>query len=80
MSNVSGYDEYIVDGYNALVVEMGDINGARDAVNKLIEDKELRDTLILNGKKTVQNWKWDPSINILEKILLGNVHEGGLTE
>lgn len=67
VSKVTGYDEYIIDGYNALVVEPRDVEGAKDAVNKLINDRELREKLIRNGAETVQNWKWDRAIDTLEK-------------
>ena len=70
VSKVTGYDEYIKDGYNALVVDMGDVLAARNAVNKLIHDVSLRKMLIENGYKTVSNWKWDGSIDMLEKIII----------
>ena len=68
VSKVTGYDEYIVDGYNALVVEMGDVNRARAAVKRLIEDPELRKRLIANGQQTAKNWRWEQTIDILEKV------------
>jgi len=68
VGKVTGYDEYIVDGYNALVVEMGDINGARIAVKRLIEDADLRRQLIQNGAKTADQWKWDSTIDTLERV------------
>jgi len=70
VGNVTGYDEYIVDGYNALVVNLGDVQGAHDALKRLIEDPELRNTLAKNGIKTAQEWGWDGSIDSLEKIFL----------
>jgi O-antigen biosynthesis protein len=68
VGKVTGIDEYIVDGYNALVVEQGDIQGAHNAIKKLIEDEELRNRLSINGKKTAELLRWDPSIDILEDI------------
>lgn len=53
---VAGYDEYIVDGYNALVVNQGDISGATKAVQTLIDNKAIREVLIGNGFKTVKEW------------------------
>jgi len=54
-SKVTGYDEYIEDGYNALVVDAGDITAASSAVAKLIYDNELRSKLIANGLITAKN-------------------------
>ncbi|WP_309120828.1 glycosyltransferase [Paenibacillus sp.] len=72
VGEVTGYDEYIVDEYNALVVKQGDIEGAKAAVKRLIEDSELRSKLIMNGKKTADQWKWEPTIDKLEAIFQGN--------
>ena len=68
VGKVTGYDEYIVDNYNALVVESGDVEGAHNAVKRLIEDKELRERLAENGYKTAMQWKWDDSIDLLEQV------------
>ncbi|WP_160683800.1 glycosyltransferase [Clostridium sp. C2-6-12] len=68
VGKVTGYDEYILDGYNALVVEQGDVSGAKRAVESLINDLDLRKKLIANGIKTANKWKWESSIDILEKI------------
>lgn len=69
VGKVTGYDEYITNGYNALVVEEGDVNGARNAIKTLQENRELLSNLIRNGKKTVNNWNWENSIDILENFL-----------
>ncbi len=65
----TGYDEYIVHEKNALVVETGDVEGAKNAVKRLIEDKALRNKLIKNGFKTVREWDWERSIDLLEKVI-----------
>lgn len=69
VTEVSGYDEYIVDGYNALTIPLNDVEAARLAVKKLIEDSELREKLVNNGKTTVSQWKWEPTIDKLESII-----------
>jgi glycosyltransferase involved in cell wall biosynthesis len=66
VGKVTGYDEYIEDGYNALVVDAGDITAASSAVAKLIYDNELRSKLIANGLITAKKWQWEPSIDRLE--------------
>ncbi|WP_051251443.1 glycosyltransferase [Paenibacillus harenae] len=74
VSEVTGYDEYIVDGYNALVVKMGDIEGAKQAVNRLILDIDLRNKLIENGRVTANEWKWEPTIDTLESIFMDGLN------
>ncbi|WP_417692159.1 glycosyltransferase [Roseibium sp.] len=61
VSKVTGYEEYIEHEHNALVVEMGDIQGARKAVQRLIDDNALRQKLIENGHKTAADWTWEKS-------------------
>lgn len=65
----TGYDEYIIDGENALVVEMRDIVSAKKSVKRLLEDDVLRNELIKNGYKTSKNWRWGRSIDYLEKMI-----------
>lgn len=76
VGKVTGYDEYIVDGYNALAVELGDVAAARAAVQMLISDSGLREKIIKNGFETAKEWPWEPSIDRLEKhfqdMLAGN--------
>ena len=70
VGKVTGYDEYIVDGYNALVVEQGDVSGAHDAIQRLIDDKDLRNRIIENGYQTSKQWRWEKSIDKLEEIFM----------
>lgn len=66
VGKVTGYDEYIVDEQNALVVDPLDIEGARSAVERLIGDQSLRNKLIEAGQETVKQWRWETSIDALE--------------
>lgn len=66
VGKVTGYDEYIVDGHNALVVDPGDVASAKAAVSRIISDAKLRNDLISNGLATAKAWQWEPSIDRLE--------------
>ncbi|MEW6503877.1 MAG: glycosyltransferase [Chloroflexota bacterium] len=66
---VTGYDEYIIDGYNALVVEQGDIQGARMALLRLIQDRNLLKKLKAGGIETSQKWSWERSNDLLELVI-----------
>lgn len=68
VGKVTGYDEYIKDEYNALVVEKGDVDGARTAIQRLFDNNELKNELISNGRKTVEKWDWESSIDKLERF------------
>lgn len=64
---VTGIEEYAKDEENCLIVE--DIEGARKAVERLINNPDLRKKLIENGLETVKNWNWDRSIDLLEDVI-----------
>lgn len=64
---VSGIEEYARDGENCFIVD--DIPGARAAVEKLINDQDLRQKLIQGGLKTADEWNWNQSIDALEKVI-----------
>lgn len=73
VGKVTGYDEYIKDGYNALVVDARDIPAAKSAVSRILEDHSLRNRLQENGIVTAKEWQWPPSIdrlqNFFQKVL-----------
>ena len=66
---VSGYDEYIEDGKNALVADAGDIKKATELLAKLVNDKNLYNALKQNCHETVELWTWERSIDYLEKYI-----------
>ena len=53
-----GNVEYLVDGENCLLYTQGDIDDAVNKINKLVNDAELRKTIVMNAKKTVQSRNW----------------------
>jgi len=69
VGKVTGYDEYIQNEYNALVVEKNDVEGAKMAVERLMGDNGLRNKLIENGYKTAKIWSWDKSLGNLEEAI-----------
>lgn len=70
VGKVTGYDEYIIDRKNALVVEQGDIIGAKNAIRELINKPELKNAIIREGFITAKKWSWKNSLEILIKLLL----------
>jgi glycosyltransferase involved in cell wall biosynthesis len=77
VARVSGMEEGIIAGENALVVEPGDLEGARDALGRLFDDETLRQKLIQQGRETVKRLDWEKSIDALEKIYLSHAPPGG---
>lgn len=69
VGKVTGYEEYIEHEKNALVVEQNDVEGAKKALERLMDDNGLRDELIRNGYNTAKQWSWDKSIKNLEEAI-----------
>ena len=61
-----GNVEYLKDGENCLFYELGNIEDAKEKIERLCEDKNLRDKLIKNGLETAESRKWS---NIEKEVL-----------
>lgn len=69
VGKVTGWDEYIIDGYNALAVDLKDVAAAKNAVKKLMEDSTLYERLLENGNETAKNWPWTKSFERIEMLI-----------
>jgi glycosyltransferase involved in cell wall biosynthesis len=72
VSNVTGFDEYIVDGRNALVVSMDDREAAVDAVRRLVNDAALRRRLSEEGVRTARSMDWSLRSPAFERAVLAH--------
>jgi glycosyltransferase involved in cell wall biosynthesis len=69
LGEVRGGIEYAEDGVNVLKVAAGDINQARAAVQRLLDDKSLRERLQAAGFLTAKSWSWEASREAMEEVL-----------
>ena len=69
VAKVTGYDEYIIDGHNALVTESDNIPKTKKLLQKLIDDQKLYNLLKSNSQKTVKKMSWNKSILKLTSII-----------
>lgn len=70
--NVSGCEEYMVNGVNSIIVEKDDENGVINAINKLNKDKELLNNLKENALKTAITWRnWEESAKEYSDVVNG---------
>ena len=53
-----GNVEYLQDEYNCLFYEQGNVEQAVKQIERLSNDKELREKLIKNGLETAQKREW----------------------
>jgi glycosyltransferase involved in cell wall biosynthesis len=67
---VTGYDEYIEHGKNALVLPQGDEDGVVAAVRSLRRDRDLLDRLQAGARATAEEWpSWTTSSGMFEGAL-----------
>jgi glycosyltransferase involved in cell wall biosynthesis len=78
LARVTGMDEAIRDGENALVVDAGDTAGASAALKRLIGDPALRARLSAAGGETAKRLDWERSIDVLEEMFLSPPAPRGL--
>ena len=53
-----GNVEYLKDEYNCLFYKQGNIEQAVRQIERIVEDKELRERLIKNGLETAKEREW----------------------
>ena len=61
-----GNKEYLRDGENCLLYELGDIKGALKQIKRLISDVNLQNKLYINGLETSKKRSWN---NIKNQII-----------
>lgn len=71
-TNNDGCMDYAVDGENCLVVSRDDPRDMVSALKVLEVNKELCQKLREGGRKTAQEWGWNPVIERLDKFLIDN--------
>jgi glycosyltransferase involved in cell wall biosynthesis len=59
MTDDGGSREYARDGENAVVVPVGDADALREAIQRVLQDAELRAGLIESGMRTAWEYDWD---------------------
>lgn len=57
-TNINGYMEVVQDGYNALVVPAKNSHAFAQAIQQLIENPALRQSLVNHGKSSVKHYAW----------------------
>ncbi|MDD4706209.1 MAG: glycosyltransferase [Bacilli bacterium] len=60
--DVTGYDEYLIDGYNSIIIKKDDDDKVVLAINQLSDNKKFLSELKENAIKTANSWiDWDKS-------------------
>lgn len=70
--DVTGYDEYVKNERNGLVVPVGDEGAAVEALRRLVEDPDLLAKLCAGALETAFHWPdWDSGSDEFARILRG---------
>jgi len=65
-----GEHDLVIDGYNGLLFKPQDSNELAHAINRLIEDEDLRKTLAVNAKKVRKDLAFDVAAKKLKEFIL----------
>lgn len=71
-TNIEGYKSVVQDGKEALLCDPKSVKGLRICLEQMINSKDLRNTLIYEGKNTVGQYSWykitDTLLNYYQQI------------
>ena len=68
--------EFLKDGYNCLLYSPGDSQAGAEAVDKLVQDRDLMQTLVINGYKTaLEHSDPEPFKQKLNDVIKGVLNE-----
>ena len=68
-TDCGGPRDIIKDGKNGFLVEVGNVKQIVDRVLLLLNDSDLREKICREGRRTVETFSWDRTVNRLEKVL-----------
>jgi glycosyltransferase involved in cell wall biosynthesis len=72
MTDCGGVRDYVVDGYNSLVVPPGNPEVVANVTIEILRNDRLRDRLIREGVETARQWTWDKVVDKFEEAIRGN--------
>jgi len=68
-TDCGGVRDYVIDGYNALVVPPGNLEAVAEASLKVLRDEKLRERLVRNGIETAKQYTWDKVVDKFEEAI-----------
>ncbi|MBV8781230.1 MAG: glycosyltransferase [Phycisphaerae bacterium] len=71
-TDVPGIRDVVVNGQTGVLVPPADPSALAGAIRRVLEDRELRDRLVINGRRTVQErFTWDRVLPMYRRLLAG---------
>jgi len=75
-TDAGGNLEFCIDGETALVSKSRDVRGLVKNINRLVDDKSLRERMSKSGIQKSREFSWDKSIDILESVFQKTLSAG----
>ncbi|AIE61416.1 glycosyl transferase, group 1, putative [Bacillus methanolicus MGA3] len=75
-SDIPVFKEYLVDSYNALLANPEDDQAIARQMIRAVREKDLADTLILNGKATASKYTWQMAASEHMKLYRRMINRG----
>jgi len=60
--DLEGYREFAVNGFNALLVSLGDLGKLIDAIYSVLTDMDLASSLVRNSLRTTGKFDWSNTV------------------
>lgn len=77
-TRVGGVPEVVLDGETGLLVPPNDVNALEGAIERLIEDRKMREELGRRGRKwVVSRYTWEGSVSAMQELYSGVRGKGG---
>lgn len=69
VSDAEGFKEVVADGETGFIFPKGDVEEMAEKLHKLIEDKKLRKSMGIAGRKRVEElYDWNKNVDIMEQL------------
>jgi glycosyltransferase involved in cell wall biosynthesis len=68
VSSLNAFRCFVEDQYNGLVTRSGDINSIAEAIIRVLSKPDLRQKLIANASKRVEDFTWSKIARTTEKV------------
>lgn len=68
-TNYKGVNEYAIDGENALISPIKDVNSLVENIKTLFSNDQLRKSIAKKGKEDIKKLSWNNSVNKFEQTL-----------
>lgn len=73
-TNIGGIPDIVKNGETGMLISPDDVDAAVDAIQRLLSDDVLRQTLAQNGQKNAQNYDWQEIAMKYKEIYNKNLH------